>query len=233
MITTGKKIYKSKISTILPHNIPLIFWDTCGLLKILHIPECKENECLNVLHNFEWVLEKINNDELISVTSDMVLTELNQHCDNVVKNLVNCQNNAKKEILKFSSLEIDVKVKRNTEAQLKQINVEKRLLKLMNSILQKTYIVKEHRDFQNNAHYRVTNKIAPANAKSEYKDCYIWITFVTVIHILPNVKSMFFTDNKKDFLNGGTPQNCIENDFTGKDVLVSNQIGDSRKLFQH
>ena len=181
-MTTNKKVFRSKITLDIPNDKPLIFWDTCGLLKILHIPDFDERTAQTLMNHFCWISDEIEANRITSVSSELVMSELSDHLDGVTRDLIKNQEEAKNEILKYSSIENNPGLRRKTEKQLVKIKVEKRLLKLLNKIVRLTYIIKDHSQFGGLAHYRVLHKLAPAAVKSEYKDCYIWVTYLTLIN---------------------------------------------------
>lgn len=229
-MTTNKKVFRSRIALDIPRDKPLIFWDTCGLLKILHIPDFDEKNAQNLLNHFCWISDEIEANRITSVTSELVISELSEHLDKVTRGLKKNQEGAKKDILKYCSIEKIPDLRRKIENQLVKIKVEKRLLKLLNKIVRLTYIIKEHSQFGGLAHYRVLHKLAPAAVKGEYKDCYIWVTYLTLINEVVLPKSVFYTDNKEDFFQKDTPQTQISNDLIGKSAFIAKQIWDCRIL---
>lgn len=229
---TGNRIFKKSVSTSLPANIPIIFWDTCGLLKILHIPEENRREdVIRLTEHFEWILDKIKNNEILSVTSEMVITELEQHLSEVVDKLSQNQDISRNNFLKFVELTSPDRKKTSYKNVINKISIVQRLDKIVRDIVRHTYILKEHLDFTKNAHFRVKNKIAPAARKSEYKDCYIWSSFLHVINSIdPNTKVVFYTDNKQDYFFNNTICADIATDLHGKNSKVILKIAESRWL---
>lgn len=229
---TGKKLNQKNLSTSIPRNKPILFWDTCGLLKIFHLPEEKRiADIIALFNHFLWILDKIKNDEIISMTSEMVITELDQHFTDVKGNLVKNQNDARDNLLKYVLFIVPEKKKTSYQNVINKVIIEHRLDNVLKEILKKTYILKEHSDYAKNAHFRVKNKKAPACRKSEYKDCYIWASFVYIINKLQDyTKAYFYTDNKDDYYYNRSLYPDIQTDLSEKNAKVIISIAESRSL---
>lgn len=63
------------------------------------------------------------------------------------------------------------------------------------------------------ADFRTRHKMAPAANKGEYKDCYIWGTYLSIIKAVnPSVYCSFITTNPKDYRKQGIIDQSIQND---------------------
>lgn len=196
----GKYLYLSQSPQLIPNDKIMIFWDTCALLDIIRIPH-RDNLSLTDLENYERISNYITNEDIISVTSGLVLSEFYDHYqpehDKLIQEQKKVKDSVKEYVQYMSSIK---KINRITNA-IDILNVEPRLTYVLNKILKKTFVLREQSIYRNFADYRLRNKMAPAAKKSEYKDCYIWGTFLELIHkINPTSPYLaFMTVNIKDY----------------------------------
>lgn len=193
---TGNKFHISQVSTVLPNGKPVLFWDTCALLDIIRIP-IRSN--LVALSNYERIAELIEKGDILSVTSEMVLSEVNDHFLKEKQILENEQTRRKNEIIGFADYMESQKKRDRIKSAVALLNVISRLELLTTRILRRTYIVRGESKYRDSADFRLRNKIAPAARKAEYKDCYIWSSFLTFAHEYPHTKLVFMTTNPKDY----------------------------------
>lgn len=223
---TNNRLYRGEIAQKIPNNNPIIFWDTCGILKIFHILD-KPCEASKIqFDHFKLVYEKIKTGTLTSVTSELVLYEINQHVESLKIALVNNQNDIKGSIKVYNHLTLSRSKKERINKAINLLKIESNLINLFHEIMKSTYIIKEDKKFGSQAHYRLKNKMAPAHKKSEYKDCYIWLTFVTMVKTLPNTISLFYTENTKDFFENGKPVVSLEDDLNNTNGKLISSISD-------
>ena len=104
---TNSKLYKKAALHDIPQNTPFIFWDTCALLDILRIPYRQENVTA-ALTKYQQLYEFIENDRIISLTSDMVLYEFNSHFDEISNELSKEVRRLKESIGKYVTLMSDI-----------------------------------------------------------------------------------------------------------------------------
>lgn len=199
---------------MIPSDRPMIFWDTCGILKIFHILDDPDEYSKTLFDNFEFVANKIKSNELTSVTSELVLLEISQHIQQLKNDVVGHQQSVKNNVKVYNHLTSNTTKKARIDNAVDLLQIENRLSELFHCIMKRTYVLKEDSQFNKQAHFRLKNKIAPAHKKSEYKDCYIWLSFVEVARTLPSTKTIFFTDNTKDFFTSGNcPVSALTDDL--------------------
>lgn len=227
--------YKGKIDlSTLPPEIntkPVIFWDTCALLDIIRLLERYEAG-KHAYDNYCFFLEKIENGEIVSMVSEMVLTEFNQHYDKEYEESVKAQNRRKmlmEETCKIQNDTPSTLVKDNMAA----INIMPKLKELVEKIWENTWVIKDNEaDFKDFAHYRLKLKLAPAHRKNEYKDCLIWGTCSIIAGRLPHSNTIFYTTNKADYTEDKENRilaSLLQSDCTTNGVKFALSVGVVRR----
>lgn len=197
---TGKQIYLSQAQANISNTKPILFWDTCALLDILRLPIRQPLRGAELLMKYEMIAESIERGLIASVTSGLVITELTNHYNQVYNDLTRKENDAKNQMIGLADYMVSAKKKNRLIQAVNLLNIESRLQSVLRRLLKNTIILKEQNAYRNFADYRLRYGMAPAERKAEYKDCYIWGTFVTLIrNINPNTLSIFFTTNTKDY----------------------------------
>lgn len=219
---TNNKFYISQVSTIVPAGKAVIFWDTCALLDVIRVP-LRAN--LITLHNYEKIADLIDSGEVVSITSEMVLSEFNDHYLNERKIMEDEQNNRKNKVVEYSDYMASTKKKDKIKAVVSTLNVITRLELLVNRILRQTYIIRGESTYRDFADFRLRNKIAPAARKAEYKDCYIWGAFLKFAHEYPHTKLVFVTSNPKDYKQGNAVHPNISQDCVRANAQCLFNIG--------
>lgn len=196
---TDKKLFLSQVNGNIPRDKPMVFWDTCALLDILRIPVRKELS-INDLTCYENIADCIERERIVSVTSGLVLKELLDHYENERRNLLRKQDGLKRDVTNYASYMESESKKRRITSAIELLNAEPRLVRLLNRIMKHTFIIREADTYRGFADYRVRNGLAPGR-RSEYKDCYIWGTFLKLVHKLNPASSYiaFMTTNKRDY----------------------------------
>lgn len=206
-----KRVSSSSISTTIPLDKPMIFWDTCSLLYIISIPL---REAFGEFNLYSQILQLIENGQVISVTSAIVHEEFKQHAQEIFDNTLKDEKKLVKVYKQYADCiaEPDKTQIREAADKLKLSDI---LVDISNRVWKNTYIINEDSLYQGIAHYRVMNKMSPAFTKGEYKDSYIWASFMDTCQKLGDASfHAFMTNNTDDY--------C---DYEGKKVKdVQNQI---------
>lgn len=208
-------------------NCPAIFWDTCALLDIIRIPERKNYSAFrfyNLLH------DAILSNEIISFTSELVIAELNKHYQDVVKQL-NTHQRYFNDYSKIGLFDKSATEQQAIISTLSAISFEPILLQLYEDILNKTIVIKGQKQYMKFADERARLNIAPAERKSEYKDCYIWGTYLmfSKAHVPTNVPlSVFFTVNTDDYIDKQTKRAfaTLQNDCIANNGALSTNLSE-------
>lgn len=94
----------------------------------------------------------------------------------------------------------DVHLKTGIVTDIERIDIEQRFLNVLDDITRNTILIEGNKKLDKIAKDRVIYKIAPASVKGEFKDCYIWATFVLLMKDLnPTKLSYFATTNTRDY----------------------------------
>lgn len=219
---TNNKFYISQVANVLPAGKPVIFWDTCALLDVIRLP-LRYN--LVTLENYDRIATLVEQGNLLSVTSEMVLSEFNDHFLKEKKKLEDEQNSRRKKVIEYSDYMASQKKKDKIKATVTTLNVLSRLELLINKIMRHTYIIRGESTYRDFADFRLRNKIAPAASKAEYKDCYIWGAFLKLAHEYPHTKLVFLTSNPKDYKQGSIIHPNISQDCLRANAQCMFNIG--------
>lgn len=224
-----KKIFLSQVAAEIPAGKPIVFWDTCSLIYILTVGV---RDSFSDFPFYKDMLDWIENDEIVSITSSIVLDEFNDHYaeehDKAVKDI----ENLRKLIKNYADLQVEP-VKTQLIDLANSINLIDILEDIEARVWNKTFVVNEERQLADLAHYRVLHKMSPSMVKDQYKDAYIWCTFMSVASQLGGIKKFFMTDNKEDYCapkKTTNPQPQIASDCNTVSAEILFQIGSLRGL---
>lgn len=105
----------------------------------------------------------------------------------------------------FSQYLLSSKRKNRIDNAVEQLNIQNRFGNLVNKICKNTTVMRLEQEHVKFADFRTRKKIAPACNKGEYKDCYIWGTYMAVLKKLHSTNvSYFITTNPRDYMQGST-----------------------------
>ena len=212
-ITTSKKIWLSQASTNIARNKPIIFWDTCALLDILRIPLLDRPQFNpQTLQAYEQIESWIATNRLVSVTSDIVVREFSEHADDIDNALSAQEQKLKNDVKEQSHYMTDAAKATRVASSIDLLDIRKRVIKLVKKIWKGTYILRGQDDFALKADYRVRNYIKPSGGRESYKDCYLWICYISVLNkVNPTEPTFFFTTNPADFAENKKSDNLHPN----------------------
>lgn len=219
-------IFTKKLVTRHLENKPLIFWDTCAMLDVLRVADKGHNPRMNtsMLESYERIVELIEMGKLVSITSEMVRHELEDNYDVAHQVLDGIEKYCVDGVVKYAKFSSNTNAYASVQESVRLINSKVRIEELLNRLCKNTYIIKEQKtiyggiDVSKAARDRVLFKMPPASKKQEYKDCYIWMTFVSVAKcITSHRKTIFLTSNKEDFMDESTgkPHSRLNSDIIG------------------
>lgn len=218
-----KEISAGKFLHFFGDGKPVIFWDACALLDILRIPLGRKNIDTNTLKIYENIAEAIENNNIISVTSYIVGLECNNNYNKIENEMLTFNNKTKENAIRLASFMNDDKKKKSVIKGISEIDVLDKFINLLNRISKNTYIIKNQKKLPSNMYPdrialdRVLHKEPPASTKGEYKDSYIWSTFVAITKAgAPSNNSVFFTTNTSDYKDSTTqkPFSRLESDIS-------------------
>lgn len=190
-----KNIYLSQVVREIPVDKPIVFWDTCSLIYILTIAV---RESFADFQHYKDLLDWIESEEIVSVTSSIVWSEFNDHYSEEYHRAEADVDKLRELIRNYANLQQEpVKTDLNNLAV--SVNVIEILEDFESRVWKKTFVINEERKLADLAHYRVLHKWSPSMVKDQYKDAYIWCTFMSVSKDLNGVKKFFMTDNKEDY----------------------------------
>lgn len=191
----------------------MIFWDTCALVDIIRIPHSTKNFTLATLQQYEKIAQWLEEGKIISITSDIVRTEFNEHYIDEHAKLLSEQNKRIIKIKDFTQYLPSAAKAQNINNSVDRLKVKKRLEQLTDRICKQTYIMRLESSYAKFDDYRIRKKLAPASSKGEFKDCYIWGTFLSVLKELNSTCDTYFvTTNPADYASGGRIFTQIETD---------------------
>lgn len=188
---------------------PLVFWDTCAMLDILRVADKTRSPKLGIeaLEAYEKIVQLIEAGRLVSVTSYMVRHEFNDNFENAHNSLIKTEKRCVGDILEYAGYAENQNAYHSVKVATDLIDAKNRIIGLLERLCKNTFVLKEQKfiyekiDVSKQARERILHKIAPASRKQEYKDCYIWLTFVSLAkNIHQHKKTIFFTSNKADYM---------------------------------
>ncbi|MDE7346791.1 MAG: PIN domain-containing protein [Muribaculaceae bacterium] len=228
IITVKQETTYLDLWNLIPPDIPVLFWDTCGLLDCLRIVTRFNKSHMD---NYSFVAERIIAGEVVSVITDMVRQELLDNYDDVCNEASREQNKAIEGAIRLMELlglpEPDMLTVKTT---LSVANVVDRSKNIFHDILRNSYLITDDNLFRDFAHMRIMAKMPPAHIKQEYKDCHIWGCVTNCASIRPdkNRKVFYLTSNTTDYSAEGSKgqvADLIKQDCDSTKIDFSFNIG--------
>lgn len=194
---------------------PIVFWDTCSLLYFNSMVDRRAYD------EFEWdekLLNLIMEDKVYSVTSMVVMKEFNKHHDELHNKDVGLENRLRNAMADYGNI-MGSPRKEDLQKGMAALDLSTHLDYMVTSLWLNTYVIDEDLFFHEKAHNRVLADQAPSKEKQEYKDCYIWETFLTLCdNVTQKDKAFFMTENTVDYCGkkSTTPFADIGNDLNSR-----------------
>lgn len=203
-------ISKSNFNIIKPNQLKgkipdgcqnIFFWDTCGLLDILNLVINSTND--SFILTLKKIIEQIDNGNAISVTSIIVVTEIddNYHepygqADKFINHTLNNYNKMMKYLVALGLVPSHTDISKNS------VDFTPTIERMIQNLLNKTFFIEDDA-FLKLARDRVVTK-TPPGIKNEFKDCVIWETCIEVSKTREkNEKLFFISSNESDFGKNG------------------------------
>lgn len=196
------------------NNKPIIFWDTCALLEIVRFVFNNHEDATVVYGHIKYIADKILNDEIYSVASEINIDELN---DNHTK-AINFVVDSLQKTTGFHANAIKTANALNGTALVSESLVDKHIDTLLNqlllSVISKTHFLELEEKHSHSALQRVRTNTPPAGKKQEFKDCAIWETslglFREIAAIRQDLNNVFYTVNIDDFCVVNKNNNTVQ-----------------------
>ncbi len=132
---------------------------------------------------YKQLLTWIESGHVNSVTSSIVWDEFAQHfAEN--KTLAENDQNKLKSVLKSYASCLAEPAKTNINSVADMMDLVTILEDIEKRIWQNTYVINENAALRNHAHFRVLHKMSPSKKKDQYKDSFIWVTFLQMASTL-------------------------------------------------
>lgn len=155
---------------------------------------------LTTLRSYEYLLSEIEAGHVQSIASEVVLAEFSHHVDSIVNQLHNQEQRIKDEVKSQTAYMANTQQANVISQKIDFLDVSNKVIKMVRKIWRKTCVLRGQKSFAANADYRTRNYITPSRGKESYKDCYIWVSFISLLNKLhPAEMSYFFTANPADF----------------------------------
>lgn len=184
------------IPNVITTDKPVIFWDTCPLL---YFNTMVDRRAYNEYTPDANLLHLIESSQVYSFTSAIVYQEFTEHHDTLFAKDKDRENSMKKIMKDYGDIQGTPK-KEELLKGLQALDLSLHLDDMVRRIWANTYVINEDPSFMQKAHNRLIKKEAPSREKQQYKDCYIWETFITLCEQNPHKgKSWFMTENSEDF----------------------------------
>lgn len=185
----------------------ILFWDTCGLLDIIRFVYRQEPE--NTMDSILSILEQIENDDVISIASELTVKEWNDNISDVFTRQVEDLQLTTKYHKRAADAINKLKRASLSSSPLSGNGFENLMEDIAFRIINKTFLIKSDEVAQD-AIIRLSDHLEPGGkkSKSEVKDCVIWETMLALSSrinaydsdsgVTPFVK-VFYTVNTDDF----------------------------------
>lgn len=207
---TKSKLYLSTAVASIPPGKPVVFFDTCALLEIMRLSERASNPGRD-FDQYMYIADKIEAGELISITSELVFQEFNQHYLEELKKLQKWEQDRREAVKRITAIMAAGTKRSRIEKGMDEMHTETRVTSTVSKIWRNTILIREEKRFLQFAYMRIKNKMAPSQNKEQFKDSYIWGTFLNFAHSLAVCpKVFFFTLNKKDYLDPNSSRLCAQ-----------------------
>lgn len=183
---------------------PIFFWDTCGLLEIIRFV-FRKNNGRATLNAILELANKVDNNEIYCVTSELAAIEWDDNVDTALKDM-------RESLLKTENYHALAAATINTilpgtvqSDPISTFRLEEVLRDIALNIAQSSHFIR-YQDVAEDTLTRVAAKTPPAKEKdAEIKDCAFW---ETMLRVCKNIKEampggspnkVFYTVNTKDF----------------------------------
>lgn len=209
------------IPMVFPDNKPVIFWDTCSLLYFNSIVDRR------AYGEYEWdkkLLDLVVKGDVYSVTSTVVYHEFDSYHDELKNRDVDRENALKSSMAEYGKIlggqdEIDLNHGMNA------LRLSAHMDSMIRELWRHTFVVDDDSNFYVKAHNRVLGKIPPSSEKQQYKDCYIWESFLALCDIIPHKgQAIFMTENTEDYCGrkkSDTILPSIQSELVGHQGMIS------------
>ena len=188
--------YRDISQKVTDESKPIIFWDTCSLLYFNSIIDRRAYE------EYEWdskLLDLIRNNHVYSFTSMVVMKEFNKHHDELKGKDDACENRLKGLMSNYGDI-VGSPQKEDLAKGMNALVLSDHMETLITDLWANSIVIDEDLFFAEKAHNRVLADLPPSKEKQEYKDCYIWETFLTLCdNVNQKDKVFFMTENTVDY----------------------------------
>lgn len=179
-----------------------VFIDTCALLDVFRLPAKKGDASANLLREYNSLLQKVQNGDVVIVSSYMTYVEEQSNLKKAKTTEADWENSLSNniEIFENFALEAGLITDHILLNPFASINIKKYVEDLYNALVRKAFYLPEKLQYDKFAMARVLSKTPPAHKKTEYKDCFIWATCIDLAkQVKSNDKIVFYTTNTEDF----------------------------------
>lgn len=215
---TGRSLFLSQVGTIIPHNTPFVFWDSCAILDIIRVLERGTFENYS---RYEKFVKAIEEGRLTSITSALTIVEFDDNYQETEDDMNKTLRDMINKVKKTAGIMNDGADKIKVLEAIDHIDVTEKIKDLANRLWKKTFIINDEHKIQTATHQRTIDKKAPSENKSQYKDCFIWNTYIMVAEEIRNAivgpmpASAFVSTNTSDYGEGSknlTPHSYLVNE---------------------
>lgn len=197
LIIPKRTITLSDIPSCLTDDKPVVFWDACSLL---YFNTMIERRAYKEFAHDKGLFELVVGGRIYSVTSSIVYQEFNKHHTDFQTHDADLENSLRSAMKEYGKSvggqdETDLKTGMNA------LKLSSILDSMVREIWQNTFVIEEDITLHQKAHSRVVGCIPPSsNKKQEYKDCYIWDTFLALCDHMPHKgQAHFISENTEEY----------------------------------
>lgn len=216
----------SDIPAVLTDDKPIVFWDTCSMLYFNTIVSRRAYK------EFDWdkkLLDWVLNGDIYSVTSMLVSLEFNKHHDELKNKDLGFEAELIHAMQQYGNI-VGGQDKADIDKGIQSFKLSSMMDRMVCDLWSHTYVIDDDDSFLQKAHNRVLSSTPPSVKEQEYKDCYIWETFLTLCDYAPHKNQAYFmTENTDDYCGKKckTPFHEIQNEMTthqGQIIVAKDQL---------
>lgn len=212
-ISTRQKVTLADLWSTLPADVPVVFWDSCGLLDCLRIAVRYGKSYSD---NFRLVEALVRNGKIVSVIPAYVRNEFIDNADDILAESERSQDAVIEKLQSLVECCANPAAFSASVSGLAALDVAGESKAIFESIVGNSYEVEEDDQFREFAHDRVISRTPPAHNKQEYKDCCIWGCVTGSANSRPDKsrKVFYICSNNRDYCTKDSKFKVLESQIT-------------------
>jgi len=199
MKVSKDKIYTwDEIIVSLTGKTKILYWDTCSLLDVIRMYNRPFG--IDLFRNLLLLRKGIISGNIVSISSILLLTELNDNIDFVISEAEIHEKQISQEVDRLIKMLFEIGFLSRNSFDLRPFNFIGFLREIYTDIFDHTLLFEHNESIRNESTTRLVSKLPPARIKGEYKDCLHWVSACYLSNELVNSDDfVFLSSNTSDF----------------------------------